>query len=156
MKHYDITVHYNNSKYLFSFSTLMSVCSINFWFSSLIFLIDCRQKKNGTMLRHKFSFMIQLIKNWKSLNSTSEYIDLMDVNPIQTRGTFENSVGRRCLKLVEAIFIMNSKTYLRNTSHNYLVLWLTFRPPFPCTIFRFVRKRYVSSSLDWSKTLSLR
>ena len=57
IKH-DTTAHYNNSKYLLSFSTLMSVCSINLWFSSLIFLIDCRQKKNGTMLRDKFSFMI--------------------------------------------------------------------------------------------------
>ena len=57
IKH-DISVHYNNSKYLFSFSTLMSVCSINLLFSSLIFLIDCRQKKNVTMLRDKFSFMI--------------------------------------------------------------------------------------------------
>ena len=51
---------------------------------------------------------------------------------------------------VVAVFIMNSKTNLRKISYNYfLLLLLTFRPPFPPKIFLFV-----SSERDVHRTTS--
>ena len=48
------------------------------------------------------------------------------------------------------VFIMNSKTNLRKISYNYfLLLLLTFRPPFPPKIFLFV-----SSERDDHRTTS--
>ena len=67
---------------------------------------------------------------------------------------------------VDAVLIMNSVIYLRNISHEYLLLLLllTSRPPLPdlsphvLCFFRFIRTRYsshvisdISSSLDLSK-----
>ena len=49
-----------------------------------------------------------------------------------------------------AVFIMNSKIYLREISYNYLLLsLLTFRPPFPPKFFLFV-----SSERDVHRTTS--
>ena len=67
---------------------------------------------------------------------------------------------------VDAVLIMNSMIYLRNISHEYLLLLLllTSRPPLPDLspqvffCFCFIRTRYsshvisdISSSLDLSK-----
>ena len=57
-----------------------------------------------------------------------------------------NSAGRRFLKLVK-----HWKMYLRKMRHNYLLLLLTFRPPFPPSFFPFfLRTGYSSTSLrNW-------
>ena len=47
-----------------------------------------------------------------------------------------NSAIRRCLKLVELYLPwIQIYSYLRNVSHNYFLLLLTFRPPFPRKFF---------------------